>query len=107
MTSQYVVTVETTGDHNKETLKSLKPLGLVDQLVRDDDTGILYFEWKPDAEPDGDDGSTGASTWEAAKASAAHVRSAVGAYLTVVECRIELHDDDDHRSKSARKRRSS
>jgi hypothetical protein len=84
MTSQYVVSVETVVA-DTDTLKNLP--GLVDSLVREDDTAILDFAWEPD-----DDG-TGAETWDAAKTSVEHVRSTLaGLGLPVGETRILVKD---------------
>lgn len=86
MTSQYVVSVETYVA-DTDTLKPLKKAGLVDSLVRDDNTAILDFAWEPD-----DDG-TGAQTWDAAKASVEHVRSTLaGLGFPIVETRIVVKD---------------
>lgn len=66
---QYVVVVEASGfDDEGEKLKlvkqAAKPTKLVDSLVRDDSTGLLYFEFDPPSDGEGD---TGAKTWDMAK----------------------------------------
>lgn len=61
---------------NNEKLTQLSEnYGLVESLVRDDGSGILYFEWDPPAETE-DDGA--AQTWHSAKLYTDHIRSAVG-----------------------------
>lgn len=114
MDSQYVVEVEVNGfategtvavdgsrldakqakAANKEKLANLKGRGvtLLDSLVRDDGTGILYFEWKPDTE----EGADGADTWQAGKQHAALVLSVVaGAGFQRFEHRIVTRGPGD------------
>lgn len=72
---------------NKAKLASVErpDVTLVDTLVRDDGTGILWFEWDPPS-----DG--GAATWQAAKDYTEQVRSAAATAFQVIETRIGLHE---------------
>lgn len=117
--SQYVVEVEVEGFEavtgtenrvidpadrdrlNRERLDYLPDdVNLVETLVRDDGTGILWFGWDPPAEDEvdldlGEDekATGGAKTWQTAKEYTEHIRSSVvGAQFQVVECRIGLRE---------------
>jgi len=100
MTSTFAVKIEVAGlvteDDKGKThrfpLRKTFGKDLVDELVRDDGTGILYFEWHPEEEDDG------ARTWEEGKHNAEHYRSlVVGAGLPVLTAPSIVVTDPDER----------
>lgn len=69
--------------------------GLVEHLIRDDGSAILYFEWDPPAEGEGEDVDGGAQTWQTAKLYTDNIRSAVaGVGLQIHEVIITARDSD-------------
>jgi hypothetical protein len=90
------ISESTANDLNNGKLEQLSDnYGLVESLVRDDGSGILYFEWDPPLENEDEDVAGAAQTWHSAKLYTDHTRSAVaGIGLQVNEVVISLRDGD-------------
>lgn len=88
---------DTANEINQGKLDQLAEVyGLVEHLVRDDGSGILYFEWDPPVENEDEDVSGAVKTWHSAKLYTDQTRSAVGGVgLQVNEVIITIRDPDD------------
>lgn len=81
---------EAANDEKVAILTDNETVDLLDVLVREDGTGIVYFRWVPPGENvDGERLDDAADTWHSAKAYTEHIISTVvGAGLLRVEHRI-------------------